>query len=227
MLRNFALLFLIGLVICQGLSAQNRDTSLVKMESNPFFFNVSKSPEGDIYVGTSKGIFRIGEKDLEKIDERVGYIGFDANGKLSIEKDGIKNYVERKFLHLLPFPDQSREEFHVGQEDRFYIVSNGILYSYEIVPYKLTFSNSSVRTISPNFVGTYSGIFYRNQKLTSPTFSDGYIREFDGKAFICYNDLTIRYLPKNNESLNEADEIRYGFQSQVEDVFHSSLDNSY
>lgn len=227
MLRNFALLFLIELVVCQGLSAQNRDTVLVKMESNPFFFNLLKSKEGDIFTGTSKGIFKINNQTLEKVDEREGYIGLNKKGDLIIEKEGIKNYVERKFLYLLPFPDQSREEFHTGSEDKFYIVSNGMLYFYDIVPFKLSYANSSVRTISTNFVGTYSGVFFRDQKLKSPTFSDGYIREFEGKAFICFNDLVIRSLPKDGEMMNETNDIIHSFKTQVEDVFFSAVDKRY
>ena len=225
--RSIAFLFLIGILISQGLLAQSQDTILVKMESNPFFFNILKSKEGEIFAGTSKGIFKIYEQNLQKVDDREGYIGFDEKGDLVIEKEGIKNYVERKFLYLLPFPEQSREEFHAGVDNDFYIVSNGMLYSYDIVSYKITFPNSSVRTISSNFVGTYSGIFFKNQKLQKPAFTDGYIREFEGRAFICFNDLMIRELPENGRVMDETNDIIHSFTSQVEDVFFSSLDKRY
>jgi hypothetical protein len=225
--RNFIQLFLIALFICQGISAQIKDTVLVKMETNPFYFNLLKSNEGEIFAGTSKGIFKISEQTLEKVDEQEGYIGFDEKGKLIIQKEGIKNYVERRFLNLLPFPDQVREEFHAGTEQNFYIVSNGMLHSYEIVPYKLTFQNMSVRTISPNFVGTYSGVFFYNQKLQTPTFSDGYIREFEGKAFIGYHDLIIKQIPESGNPISEVNDIVHAFTHQVEDVFFCSFDKRY
>jgi AraC-like DNA-binding protein len=225
--RIFIQLFLISLFIPQGISAQIKDTVLIKMESKPFFFNILKSKEGEIFAGTSNGVFKISNHNFEKVNEQEGYIGIDIDGNLVIQKEGIKNYVERKYLNLLPFPDQVREEFHAGSEDDFYIVSNGMLYSFEIVPYKLTFSNSSVRTISSNFVGTYSGVFFRNQKLNNPPFSDGYIREFESKAFIGYHDLIIREIPENGSPINEANDINHAFDFQVEDVFFSSLDKRY
>lgn len=226
--RNFIFFFITVLFLeSWNVSAQTRDTVLVKMESNPFFYNVLKSNNGEIFSGTSMGIFKVSGKNLDKVDERVGYIGIDQKGELTIEKEGIKNYVERKFLHLLPFPDRVREEFHAGVDNDFYIVSNGVLYSYEIVPYKHTFDNSSVRTISSNFVGTYSGVFFRNQKMGSPIFSDGYIREFEGKAFICYHDLIIREIPRSGDSIIIHEDIELDFKSQVEDVFYSSTDKRF
>jgi AraC-like DNA-binding protein len=226
--RNFIqLLLLVCSLTSHSLWAQNRDTVLVRMESNPFFFNVLKSNSGEIYAGTSQGIFKISNQKLEKVDEQVGYIGFNQYGKLTIEKDGLKNYVERKFLHLLPYPNQTREEFHAGIDNHFFIVSNGFLYFFEIVPYKLTYANSSVRTISSNFVGTYSGIFFRNQKMITPKFSDGYIREIQSKAFICYNDLIIRDIPEVGTPIIETEDIIHSFISQVEDVFFCSFDKRF
>jgi hypothetical protein len=228
MYRNYIHFLLLGcFLISHGLYAQISDTLLVKMESNPFFFNILKTKKGEILSGTSQGIFKISSQKLEKIDERVGYISLDQEGNLTIKKEGIKNYVERRFLDLLPFPEQVREEFHAGIGKDFYIVSNGTLYSYEIVPYKHTFVNASIRTISSNFVGTYSGIFFRNEKLLSPTFSDGYIREIDGMAFICYNDLVIKKIPEEGTSINETEEIKHSFVSRVEDVFFSTSTKKY
>jgi DNA invertase Pin-like site-specific DNA recombinase len=223
---SMAALFLLG--IPQTLTAQiHQDTLLVRMESNPYYFNILKSKEGEVFAGTSQGIFKITHHLFEKVDSQEGYIAFDEKGKLVIQKEGIKNYVERKYLYLLPYPDQVREEFHVGTDLNFYIVSNGMLYSYDIVPYKLTFPNSSVRTISANFVGTYSGIFFNNEKIRSQNFSDGYIREFEGKVFICYNDLIILDLPEAGQPLQEEQQIIHKFNSQVHDIFYSSVDSRY
>jgi DNA invertase Pin-like site-specific DNA recombinase len=223
---SMAALFLLG--IPQTLTAQiHQDTLLVRMESNPYYFNILKSKEGEVFAGTSQGIFKITHHLFEKVDSQEGYIAFDEKGKLVIQKEGIKNYVERKYLYLLPYPDQVREEFHVGTDLNFYIVSNGMLYSYDIVPYKLSFPNSSVRTISANFVGTYSGVFFKNEKLSTPGFTDGYIREFGGKVFLCYSDLIIRVLPEAGQPFQEEQQIIHSFDSQVQDVFYSSVDRRY
>lgn len=225
--RVFIRLFLISFLISQGITAQIKDTLLLRMESNPFFFNVLKSKEGEIFAGTSNGVFKISNHNFEKVNEQEGYIGLDENGNFIIQKEGIKNYVGRRYLHLLPFPDQVREEFHAGSENDFYIVSNGFLYSFNIVPYKLTFHNLSIRTISSNFVGTYSGVFFRNQKLQTPLFSDGYIREFEGRAFLGYQDLIISDIPEHGVPIDETKDIKHTFNTRVEDIFFSSLDKRY
>ena len=63
--RNFIqLLLLVCSLTSHSLWAQNRDTVLVRMESNPFFFNVLKSNSGEIYAGTSQGIFKISNQSV-------------------------------------------------------------------------------------------------------------------------------------------------------------------
>lgn len=102
-----------------SLLAQERDTLLVKMAYKPFFYNILTTPEGVVLAGTSEGIFKISGLDFEKFDNRPGYIGIGDQGMVLIEEDGNKNYVERRFLHLLPYPERIREEFHTGSGDYF------------------------------------------------------------------------------------------------------------
>jgi ligand-binding sensor domain-containing protein len=165
------------------------------MSSRPFFYNVLKADDGKIYAGTSEGIFLFEAADMSKINDRIGYLMLDNSGKPVIDPNGIKYHDQKTYHRLLPFPTASRDEYHAGTDEFFYITSGGKMHIYEILPFEIRYRNHSVRPTSKNFIGTYSGIYYHGQKLTwansFPTFSDGHIREMNGKAFICYSSLLI------------------------------------
>jgi hypothetical protein len=170
-----------------------RDTSLLTIYSRPYYYNVVKDWKGTIYTGTSEGIFRMNEASPEKVDNRKGYLKINDKGQAVIDSNGIKYHQQTDMSHLLPFPTVKRDEYHAAGDPYFYITSGGRLHVYEILPYSLTYRNISIRTISPNFTGTYSGIYFRNRLLPLPVspFTDGYIREYNGKVFMCTHGLDI------------------------------------
>ena len=169
------------------------DTTLLILYSRPYFYNIVKAGDGNIYAGTSDGVFRIDETNPLKMDNRIGYLMVDNNGKTVLNPDGIKFHHQTTFNHLLPYPTEKRDEYHAGKGNYFYITSGGRLHVFDIRPYSLKFRNHSVRTISENFTGTYSGIYYKDQLLSDPvsSFSDGYIREIQGKVFMCTYKLDV------------------------------------
>lgn len=169
--------------------ASVRDTVLNAVYSQPFFYNVLADKKGSIFVGTSEGIFQLEGTTLVPYNKKEGYITLDKSGEPAISPDGIKNYYERKYLNMLPFPELSRDEYHAGSEDHFYICSGGRIYIYDIVPYRYSYAGYSIRTISEDFVGTYTGIYFRGKRLPFPIFTDGYIREINGLAYVCYDGL--------------------------------------
>ncbi len=173
--------------------AQSMDTSLRVMYSDPFFYNVIKSPEGDLFAGSSKGVYKIEDERLEKVDERKGYLTLNEQGVPKIDSNGIRYHEERSFSHLLPWPGEAKNTFAAGNDEHLYITSGGRLHIFRIRPFGYTFRNHSIRTISSHFTGTYSGIYHNGQKLLGefPNFCDGYIREWNGKVFIAYSDLLI------------------------------------
>ena len=178
-----------------SLLGQLRDTVLHSMHSRPFFYNVLKGYDGKIYAGTSEGVYLFDGNGMSKLDERIGYLTLDKTGKPVIDPNGIKYHDQRTYYRLLPFPTASRDEYHAGTEDFFYITSGGKMHIYEILPFEIRYRNHSVRSSSKNFIGTYSGIYYRGQKLSQannfPLFADGHIRELNGKVFMCYSSLLI------------------------------------
>lgn len=165
------------------------DTILNAVYSKPFFYNVLKDQKGVVYAGTSEGVYTIEGSIIGKLNDNDGYVSLDKNGNLTINPEGIRNYKESKYLHLLPYPEFNRDEYHTGTDEYFYVCSGGRIYIFDIVPYLYEYPFHSIRSISENFVGTYSGIYLKGIKLgpPAPLFTDGYIREYDNRAFICYD----------------------------------------
>lgn len=190
-------LFLLQLLNCAFLNAQTKDTVLNMVLSKPFFYNLIKTNDNKVLAGTSEGVVEINGVSLEPLNKLSGYVTTDNQGELIIDDKGISHHTEKKFSHLLPYADISREEYHATTSNHFYICSGGRLYIFDLVPYEYSFAYHSIRTISRDFVGTYSGIYFKGKKMESPTpsFTDSYIRQFGDRAFICNYRLQI--LEKN------------------------------
>jgi hypothetical protein len=193
-------LFLLLLCLFTETQGQNKDTILNMVISKPYFYNLVKTADDKIYAGSSDGIMEIEGIEVRQYDNKKGYITFNRNGNPVIDTSGIRYYKEKKFLHLLPYPEMERDEYHASLGDYFYICSGGRIYIFDIVPYEYSYPNHSIRSISKDFVGTYSGIYFRGKKLgnRAPDFTDGYIRQYGNKAFICNYELSIF---KNDTSL--------------------------
>ena len=214
-----------------GVKAQQKstDTLLNMVISEPFFYNIVGSTDGKIFAGTSKGIMQVDGKDVIPFIKESGYITLNKAGRPIISETGISNYHERKYLHLLPYPDQSRDEFHAGTRNNFYICSGGRLFIFNVLPYLYSYANHSIRTISSQFIGTYSGIYRKGIRIDypiAPPFTDGYIREINGKAFICYDYLLmfdIRDTLNNSRFLNVSIKEKGG----IRDIAYSNDLNCY
>jgi hypothetical protein len=142
---------------------------------------VLKGGDGRIYAGTSEGVFTLEGAVMKKLDNQIGYLTLNKKGSPAIDHNGIRYHDQSTYARMLPYPTEIRDEYHAGTEEFFYITSAGRMYIYEILPYELRYRNHSVRTTSHNFIGTYSGLYYRGRKLESPSsgfppFTDGYIR---------------------------------------------------
>jgi len=210
---------------------RGNDTILVSSMAKPFFYNVVKTSSEKVFAGTSDGMYEIRGLKLYKKNDEKGYITLDGRSNLRIDPEGIKNYEERKLLYLLPYPDQGREEYHVSTKDYLYIVSNGTLYIFEFTHFKITYPNMSIRTISKHLIGGYSGVFFNGKKLIVPPFCDGYIREINQKAFVCYSDLLAFNMPVNpgDTTLTPVDltslkQVPYKY---ISDIHYSNTDHSY
>jgi len=166
---------------------QARDTLLNMVRTKPYFYNLIMDGDNRVLAGTSDGVMEIDGVAIHPYDSRKGYITTDANGSVVIDEVGIKYHSEKKYLNLLPYPEVNREQYYVITNDQLYISSGGRLYIFDLVRYKYSYPYHSIRTISKDFVGTYSGIYYKGKKLEAPIsdFTDGYIRQYGNRAFIC------------------------------------------
>lgn len=176
--------------------AQLKDTMLNMVLTKPYFCNIIQSKGNKIFVGTSKGIFEVDGTTLIQRNNQAGYITNDQNGLPIIYDNGLRNYKEKKYAYLLPFPELAREEYHASNKNFFYICSGGRLYIYDLLSYIYSYPYHSIRTISKDLVGTYSGVYLNGKILGNPnkpitSFVDGYIRQYGDRAFICNYSLIV------------------------------------
>jgi hypothetical protein len=198
--------------------------------SKPFFYNVIKSEDGRVFVGTSEGIYQLEGTKMVNFVSKKGYVTILKNGEVGINPEGIKNYIERKYLYLLPFPNLVRDEYHAGTKDYFYICSGGRIYIFDIVPYQYSYANHSIRSISENLVGTYSGIYFKGTRLGSaPNFCDGYIHEYDGKAFVCYDAMMIVDVQSPQPNQYDTSSVSYWAyeKSHIRDIYKLPDNGNY
>lgn len=187
----------------------NRDTSLLMLYSIPSYFNVVRDWSGTIYAGTSDGIYRMDGIKPVKIDNRKGYLRIDKKGKIALDSSGVKYHRQTAMSHLLPFPDEKKNEHHAGQDGFFYITAGGRMHVHEVRPYGYQLRNHSVRSISEHFTATYSGIYYQNRHLKPPfaQYSDGFIREYNGKVFVTTHGLDVFELKPLADSTHKPSKL--------------------
>ena len=181
------------LFIASGRGQQSRDTSLLTLYSKPSYYNVVTDWNGDVYAGTTEGVYRMDGPTPVRVKDWKGYLRIDSRGRITPDSNGVRFHQQSGMSHLLPFPDEKKNEYHAGRDPYFYITAGGRMHVYEVRPYGYLYRNHSIRTITQNFVGTYSGIYYRNKLMPAPfpKFTDGYIREWNGKVFICKYGLDV------------------------------------
>jgi len=203
------------------------------VRSEPYFYNLIKDQNGRILAGTSGGIVELDGVNVRTIDARKGYITTNEMGELSIDVTGIRFYSEQKYLHLLPYPEIARDEYHAATSNNLFISSGGRLYIFDLVPFDYSYPYHSIRTISRDFVGTYSGIYYKGKKLDTPDFrfTDSYIRQFGNRAFICNYTLHVFERDFLETGILITDVNSYASESIVDtfinDLFPSPDGNHY
>lgn len=186
----------LGLLVIgyQHISAQSKDTLLSTVLSKPFFYNVVSGKGNKIFTGTSEGIFEIKNESLVPFSDQRGYIAINQSGDPIINKQGIKHFRNRQYSHLLPYPEMGTERsYNASSGNQFYLCSGGRLYIFDIMPYEYSYPNHSIRSISKDLVGTYSGIYLKNKKMDDPAppFTDGYVRQIGQRGFVCSYQLLV------------------------------------
>ena len=194
----------------------NSDFIIKKIHTNKIYYNVVLH-ENNIYVSSNEGIYIVDafSNELRMHDESTrGIINSDLSKNLNIFKI---RFIESP----IPLPKSYMETVtdFTFNRNYVYIISRGDLLIYENKPYKFS-PHGSVRSISKNSIGTYSGIFINGNKLKNPYYTDGQIREFDSIIFICYNGL-VEYKNGQEKILYDNDNSKFSNAKygKISDIF--------
>lgn len=157
------------------------------------FYNLT-SVDGVFYVGSSKGVFTIDENKLIKKSDKIGPIRVlkKQRGVIFERIELYKKNIGIEFKDIIPlyFKDKVYSILQ-GRDDSLFLTINGVLYFFEKEKITITLRNSSIRSVSENFIGTYDGIFDMERKKINgyPNYTSSYIREFDNEVFINYDGI--------------------------------------
>lgn len=166
-------------------TAEVSSFDIKKIHAEKIFYNVILF-ENDIYVGTNKGVFVLNSIDSSLILFNEAIKG-TINSNLSKNTNGLRiNY--RKPPVDLPLTYQNTVTDFIYNKNYLYLISRGDLLIFENKPYAFS-ARGSVRSISKNGIGTYSGVFIGDTRLKKTKYTDGQIKEFDSITFVCYNGL--------------------------------------
>lgn len=154
-----------------------------------------------LLIGSSSGVLELHENQF------FSYNKSDVKGPIKIINDKIVGgrYFNKsdEFKNLLPEKYISNYISSLQTETEILLFSKGILFIFEkldVVFKKI----GSIRSISQNYIGTYNGIYDKNGLvLNHPTYTDGFIREYDNNTFICWHGLTV--IDKDNKVTNYND----------------------
>ena len=166
----------------------NEYFELKKFNSDFYFYNAISSGN-NLFFGTSIGTLTL-EEDGDFRIFREGLIGpvEMVNGELLAGESRYDNY----YNYLLPKKYENLASTILFHNKTLFIISKGDLFEFTIkdVNYTLT---PSIRSISKKYLGTYEGIYnrYNGVKLEFPTYTNGYIREFDNNTMILWDGLSV------------------------------------
>jgi hypothetical protein len=183
---------------------------LKKFNSDYYFHNVISS-ENKLFFGTSKGVLTYNEEEnLVLFDEDlVGPIEV-FNGKLIAGEPHFDNY----YNDLLPKNYKNSASTILLYEQNLLVTNKGDLFQFKLK--RVDFAPTpSIRSISKNYLGTYEGIYNRSngERLDFPTYTNGYIQEFEEVAMILWDGLSIlKNGVQNNYFSTNGEGILFGEQ---------------
>lgn len=177
-----------------------------KIYNEKIFYNVF-SLNNEVYISSNDGIYNIKSGNVLEM--------YDSSVKGPIDNSFAKTKLEIRRLEspilLNSTYNNSTTDFLYFKE-YLYIISKGHLLIYKSNFYSFK-ASGSVRSITENFIGTYSGVFFKERKLESITYTDGQIKEFDSASFVCFNGLLFykngveSMIYKNSDRLNSPNQI--------------------
>ena len=196
------ILLLIIFVQSTSLSNSRSEFELIKVTSSygknrVVFYNIIKTEYDEVFIGSSIGVLKWTPENLTLKDKSV--LG---NMKISSKKRNGYYYdnalideinTSNKFNYLLPAEYSNHEIPFASLDNYLLLVVNGKLYLFNKLNYIKSLKGKSIRSISKNYVGTYTGI-YKNNKLQVdlPNYTNSYIREFGNEVIVNYDGISIK-----------------------------------
>jgi len=196
------ILLLIIFVQSTSLFNSRSEFELIKVTSSygknrVVFYNIIKTEYDEVFIGSSIGVLKWTPENLTLKDKSV--LG---NMKISSKKRNGYYYdnalideinTSKKFNYLLPAEYNNHEIPFASIDNYLLLVVNGKLYLFNKFNYIKSLKGKSIRSISKNYVGTYTGI-YKNNKLQVdlPNYTNSYIREFGNEVIVNYDGISIK-----------------------------------
>lgn len=235
LLKRLLTLFLF-LIICPHVALSQESNQIFELKETrhkSYFFNTIVV-DNKLFFGTSDGVQYYDNKTnaIKLINNNV--IG--AIGHYNGEFISITTPVDNLYNHLLPINYSKSNSNSLIFSSDIYIISRGVLFVFNLKSYSVK-PLPSIRSISKNYIGSYGEIYslINNEKLEFPTYTNSFIREFDGVTFINWDGLSIidkngqrNFYASNGEGIEIKDEI-IGLANDVEkiDVNRFLLSTSY
>ena len=201
--------------------------TLDRIHNERLYYNVIVV-DNNAYVGSSKGVFKVNET-LEKINSNPGYISFDFSENKFENLSFIEGKLSEEYKAYV-INSKKKEGFVAEVNKRTLIVHDNILYVYEKSPYSKILNGKSIRSISNNYIGSYSGIYNFNQeRVFDLEYTNGKIREFKNKSFICYDGLLKITLKDTLNFINPLnintyiDNVNVGFSKDITEINNGNL----
>ncbi len=203
------------------LSLANTSFVLEEIHDQDIFYNFIYY-QNELYVGSNKGVYLIdpsGSREMILYDQSV--VG-PINSALSQSVGYLAEFIEVPEELSELYPNATTDIAYQGND--CFLISRGKLLVYHKPLFSFT-PHRSVRSISPQGLGTYGGVYISGEKLKKITYTDGKIREFGDITMVCYNGL-LKYEDNQEVVLYDNDNsitsnAEYGL---IRDIF--SIGNS-
>ena len=218
------------LVICShvALSQETEQIFELKETHQTYYFFNTIVVNNKLFFGTSNGVqyYDNKTKTLKLINSYIVGAIDHYNGEFII----IPTPIDNLYNHLLPINYSKSKSNSLVYRSDIYIICRGVLFVFNLKSYNFK-PLPSVRAISKNYIGSYGGIYslVNNGKLEFPTYTNSFIREFDGVTFINWDGLSI--IDKNGQrnfyaSSGDGIEIKgsvIGMANDIEKIGNNSF----
>ena len=196
----------------EGFAQKSSSFELIEVRSDRTYFNPIQY-NNKLYIGTSTGSLIIDDKsNNEKIDPSLkGYLSIEDEKLIgnSVNFGHIIKEEENAYNYLLPESYKNLISRQTKYNGRLYIINSGKLFLFKENNFTISHDSLSVRSITPNYIGSYKGVFKNGSKLKFPEYTDGYIREFGNETIICYEGLFRDSAGKISVYANSKKEIEF------------------